>query len=85
MPLVKTTENTENLIENQNPIELEIKPVKPKRQMTEAQLENLKRAREIKALKRQQSLEKPTNGLEQQTPTVIKENPINNQESKAVK
>ena len=86
MPLVKTTENTENLIENQNPIELEIKPVKPKRQMTEAQLENLKRAREIKALKRQQSLEKPTNGLEPQTPIVIKEeNPINNQESKAVK
>ena len=74
MPLVKTTENTDN----QNPIELEIKPVKQKRQMSQAQLDNLKKAREIKALKRQQS-------LEQQTPTVIKENPINNQESKAVK
>ena len=75
---MKTTENTDNLIENQNPIELEIKPVKQKRKMSQAQLDNLKKAREIKALKRQQS-------LEPQTPTVIKENPINNQESKAVK
>ena len=60
MPSVETenTENlTENVTENQNPIELEIKPVKPKRQMTEAQLENLKKAREAKALKRQQALE----------------------------
>ena len=61
MPLVET-ENTENLTENQNPIELEIKPVKPKRQMTEAQLENLKRAREAKALKKQQA--SATTGVE---------------------